>query len=115
MKTAVASSHSKLHHNLQLINRRLISSSPHACPGIKYRGQINRTCRWNNPRFKTVAAASGPVVDFASLGLDDLDIPDIDGDLKSVQTELGATFDVRFSIRTQDCERTDVIPSLALE
>ena len=49
-------------------------------------------CRYV-PR-QPVAVASGPI-DFASLGLD-IDIPDIDGDLKSVQTELGATFDVRW-------------------
>lgn len=29
------------------------------------------------------------------LNLEDLDIPDIDGDLKSYQTEAGATFSVR--------------------
>lgn len=33
----------------------------------------------------------------AALDLDALDMPDIDGDIKSVQRELGAIFDVRCS------------------
>jgi hypothetical protein len=45
------------------------------------------------PRFVTKAGSSD--IDISSL-LDDLDLPEIDADLGSVQAEAGAVFDVSF-------------------
>jgi hypothetical protein len=51
------------------------------------------------------------------LNLEDLDIPDIDGDLKTYQTEAGATFSVRTVPHVQTCLlmlRVQLGPSLIL-
>ncbi len=52
----------------------------------------------NKPRW-LIARAGSPDIDISSL-LDDLDLPEIDADLSSFQSEAGAVFDVRVLFTT---------------